>query len=124
MSEAVLREECARRWLECFDEADRPNAAKLLALVKLVPGNLLREEITTLLEQRLADGATPIALFNKSERRLWKGRLHRLFKEKRMANGKGAGLKTTGAEGNAGPALVPRQRSVDEMIGSEGVIAN
>ena len=107
-----------------MDEADRPNAAKLLALVKLVPGDLLREEITTLLERRLADGETPVALFNESERRMWNGEPNRLFKETTRANGKGVGLKTTRAEGKAGPALVPRQRNIDEKIGSEGVMAN
>ena len=124
MSEAVLLEKRARQWLERFDEADRPNAAKLLALVKLVPGDHLREEITTLLARRLADGETPVALFNESERRMWKGRPNRLFKEETRANGKGVGLKTTRAEGRAGPVLVPRQRNVDEKIGSEGVMAN
>ena len=124
MSEAVLHEERARQWLERFDEADRPNAAKLLALVKLVPGDLLREEITMLLERRLSDGGTPVALFNESERRMWKGRPNRLFKEETRANGKGVGDKTTRAEGKAGPSLVPRQRNVDEKIGSEGVMAN
>lgn len=124
MSETVLHEERVRQWLEHFDEADRPNAGKLLALVKLVPGDLLREEITTLLERRLSEGKKPVALFNESERRMWKGSPNRLFEEETRANGKGIGQKTTRAEGKTGPALVPRQRSVDEKIGSEGVMAN
>ena len=124
MSETVLHKKRARQWLERFDEADRPDAAKLLALVKLIPGDLLREEITTLLERRLTDGETPVALFNESERKMWNGKPNRLFEEKRRANGKGVGQKMTRAEGKAGPALVPRQRNVDEKIGSEGVMAN
>lgn len=124
MSEAVLNEGRVRQWLKRFDEADRPNAAMLLDLVKLIPGDLLREGMTTLLERRLADGETPVALFNESERGMRLGQPHRLFREKRRANGEGVGQKTTRAEGNVGPALVPRQRNIDEKIGSEGVMAN
>lgn len=124
MSKAILSQIDASRWLDQFDPVDRADAAKLLALVKLVPSDLLRAEFTGLLAHRLACGETPVGLFNESERRVWKAQPNRLFKEKTRKNPAAKGKKIARAYGDAGPPLVPRQRYVDEEIGSEGVMAN
>ncbi len=124
MTKTFLSQVDATQWLDQFDAADRTDAAKLLALVRLVPSDLLRAEFIGLLEDRLARGKTPVGLFNESERRKWKGKPNRLFKEKKRANPAAKGKKIARAYGNAGPPLVPRQHYVDEEIGSEGVMAN
>lgn len=124
MVKAVVHDRLVRAWVEQFDEADRASAATLATLIKLVPGDVFRRELTACLQGRLDTCSTPIALYNESERRKWNGVPHRLFQEKARANGKGKGQKTIRAFGKAGPALVPRQRQVAEEIGSEGVVGN
>ena len=117
----ILDQPVVETWLGQFDVADRSLAAKLVALIRLVPGNRFRNQMTVLLEERLKAGSTPIALFNETERQKWKGQPHRLFPEKTR---KRKGVSTTRACGNVGPALIPRQRYVHEQIGSEGVVSN
>ncbi|PJF08426.1 hypothetical protein [Pseudorhodobacter sp. MZDSW-24AT] len=125
MSKAVLIQSDATQWLDHFGISDRANAAKLLALVTLVPSDLLREKIIGLLEERLKSEPGPVALFNESERRKWKGEPNRLFKnEEKRANSARKGKRIVRTVGSRGPALVPQQRYIDELIGSEGVVGN
>jgi len=83
MREIILSQTSSCQWLDQFEDADRVAAANLLALVKLVSGDVLRREFTKLLEDRLGSGETPVGLFNESERRMWRGKPNRLFKEKK-----------------------------------------
>jgi hypothetical protein len=124
MNKAILEQAEVRTWIDQFASGDRIEAAKLLALVKLVPSDVLRAELIGLLKRRLAAGGQPIALFNESERRMWKGKPNRLFKEEVRANPKIKSKKISRAVGKIGPELVPRQRSIDDEVGSEGVMAN
>src|SRR5687768_12083401 len=114
MCKAVLDQTDATLWLAHFEDSDRANAAKLLALIKLVPSDLLREKIIGTLEERLKSEPGSVALFNESERRKWKGEPNRLFtNELKRANPKKKGKKIVRSVGNRGPALVPRQRYID-----------
>lgn len=119
-----IAEPLIRAWVNQFDEKDRADAALLASVIKLVPADVFRRDLTTILQGRLDLGPRPIALFNETERRTWKGQPHRLFKEKSHASKTQRGKKSVRAYGKAGPSLVPRQRSVAEEVGSEGVVAN
>lgn len=112
----MLKHNCAQAWLAQFGKGDRSAAEKLLALVTLVSSDEFRSGLTALLEDRLKAGPQPIALYNEVEQRHWKGVPNRLFKEPCR--------KIKRACGRSGPALMPRQRSIDEEVGSEGVVAN
>lgn len=116
MAPAILSHNLAQQWLVQFDESDRSAAAKLLGFVTLVSSDEFRSELTALLEERLQAGANPIALYNEVERGHRKGVPNRLFKEPRR--------KVRRACGRSGPALVQRQRNIDEEVGSEGLVAN
>ena len=120
----ILADANVRRWLDQFEDNDRPSVAKLTALIQLVSGDRLRRDLVRLLEERICADPTPVALYNESERRKWKGIPNRLFEETVRANPKRKGKKIWRVTGKVGPALVPRQRFVDERVGSEGVIAN
>lgn len=102
-------------WLNRFGVDDQPRAGLLLSTVKLVSADEFVADMNDLLERHLGDGATPIALYNETERGHRGGVPHRLFAEPRR--------KLKRATGKAGPALVPRQRQVDEEVGSEGTLA-
>ena len=112
----VLSHDCTQAWISQFDENDRIAAAKLLGLVRFVSSDEFRSGLTNLLDERLKVGALPIALYNEVERGHRKGVAHRLFKESRS--------KVKRASGGPGPALVPRQRNIDEKVGSEAIVAN
>ncbi|MCT4334773.1 hypothetical protein MU516_18190 [Paracoccus sp. YLB-12] len=124
MSQAILEQDDVRAWVRQFSSGDQIEAAKLLALVKLVPSDFFRSEYISLLSRRLSAGEQPVGLFNESERRMWKGKPNRLFKEKIRANPNVKGKKIARAFGKVGPDLVPRQRNIDEEVGSEGILAN
>lgn len=116
MSRAVLSHARAQEWLAQFEENDRSAAAKLLGLVTLVSSDEFRSGLTALLDDRLKAGAHPVALYNEAERGHRKGVPHRLFEEPRR--------RVKRAIGRSGPELVPRQRNIDEEVGSEAVVAN
>jgi hypothetical protein len=115
MSKSFLDHDRTRAWLEQFGEDDRPRAAKLASVLTLVSADEFAAELTRLLGIRLVNGRQPVALYNETERRHWKGKPNRLFTERRG--------KVLRAVGKTGPPLVPRNRSVDEEVGSEGVVA-
>ena len=121
---AVFVDPKIRAWIDQFSETDRSDAALLASLIQFVPGDVFRRDLTEYLESRLHNGGTPIALYNESERRKWKGQPNRLFQEKYRSNHKRSGKKSHRAYGKVGPALIPRLRHVAEEIGSEGVVAN
>lgn len=113
-----------KAWVDQFDEADRADAAILASLIRLVPGDAFRRDLTRVLEDRLRIGPNPMALYNETERKKWNGQPNRLFPETSRASKMQKGKKTVRAYGRVGPPLVPRQRQVAEEIGSEGVVAN
>ena len=113
-----------KAWVDQFEEADRADAAILASLIRLVPGDAFRRDLTRVLEDRLRIGPNPVALYNETERKKWKGQPNRLFPETSRASKMQKGKKTVRAYGRVGPPLVPRQRQVAEEIGSEGVVAN
>lgn len=124
MTNTILDEPKVRAWIKQFGFADQANAATLVSLVKLIPGDRFRLSLTKLLDERWKAGALPVALYNESERKKWNGQPHRLFPEKSRANPLRKGKKIVRAIGKNGPALVPRQRSIAEEVGSEGIVAN
>lgn len=113
-----------KAWVDQFDEDDQADAALLASVVRLVPGDAFRRDLTRLLEERLQNGCTPVAFFNETERKKWKGRPNRLFPELSRASKSQKGKHTLRAYGRVGPPLVPRQRQVAEEVGSEGIVAN
>ena len=125
MGKAVLEHPKLQHWVNQFSEADRADAAVLAALIKIVPADVFRRDLTACLQERLDHGDSPIALYNESERRKRKGVPNRLFgKDSVRASRTHKGKKSVRAIGKTGPALVPRQRNVAEEVGSEGVVAN
>lgn len=100
-------------WLDQFEAGDRSNARLMLSAVKLVSADEFTDAMMGALDDLAANGKK-LALYNETERPRRNGRPHRLFKE--------TTTKVKRATGN-GPALVPRQRQVDESVGSEGVVA-
>lgn len=124
MEAIYLKRSDTDRWLNQFDVSDQADAEMLLSLVKFVSSDALRSEFINLLEDRLADGATPIGLFNETERRMWRGKPNRLFKEKKRAHPVKIGKKVTRAYEKCGPRPVPRHHNVNPQIGSEGIMAN
>lgn len=115
MSKTFLDHHRTQAWLDQFRTEDRWGAAKLAASLRLVSADEFAAGLTQLLSDRLHAGEGPIALYNETERRFWRGRPNRLFKEPRQ--------KVLRAVGVNGPSLVPRGRTVDQEVGSEGTVA-
>jgi len=116
MTSEFLDHDRTQIWLDQFLAEDRHQAAKLASVLQLVSADQFSEGLNGLLADRVCAGPTPIALYNETERRFWKGKPNRLFEEPRR--------KVLRAEGVKGPALVPRDRTVDQQVGSEGVVAS
>jgi len=116
MENAFLDHQLTSAWLDQFSSTDRAHAAKLAATLTLVSADDFAEGIIGLLDKALANGQKPVALYNETEQRKWKGVPNRLFKE--------PARNVLRATGVTGPSLVPRHRTVDQEVGSEGVIAN
>jgi len=121
---STIMQPLVKAWVDQFEETDRADAAILASLIRLVPGDAFRRDLTRVLEDRLRIGPNPVALYNETERKKWKGQPNRLFPETSRASKTQKGTKTVRAYGRVGPPLVPRQRQVAEEIGSEGVVAN
>lgn len=104
----------AVHWLNQFDREDRRDAKRLLSVIRNVTADEFHDEMTTLVQSRVEADPSPVGLFVETERRHWKGRAHRLFREE--------GGKHRRAVGN-GPPIISPARTVDPEVGSEGLIA-
>ncbi|MGV2129491.1 phosphoribosyltransferase-like protein [Agrobacterium vitis] len=113
MTSNVFDNDRVAAWLDQFEAGDRANASLMLSAVKLVSADEFTDAMMGILDS-LAAKKKRLALYNETERPRRNGRPHRLFTE--------TTTKVKRATGN-GPALVPRQRYVDESVGSEGVVA-
>lgn len=113
MTSNLFDNERVSAWLNQFESGDRANASLMLSAVKLVSADEFNDAMMAMLDRIAAKGRR-LALYNETERPRRDGKPTRLFKETKTKVKRAFGI---------GPALVPRQRYVDEAVGSEGVVA-
>ena len=101
-------------WLQQFDRSDREDAERLLSAIRWVGANEFRKRMRKVLRARANQLPSPVGMYVESEQGHRKGRAHRLFSEK--------GYKHRRAVG-AGPPIVRPRRTVDQEVGSEGIVA-
>lgn len=106
--------EVVDHWLNQFDRGDRRDAQRLLAAIRNVTADEFHDAMTDLVRSRVEADPWPVGLFVETERGHWRGRAHRLFKEK--------GRKHRRAVGS-GPPIIHPARTVDPEVGSEGLVA-
>jgi hypothetical protein len=112
----LLTEKC-RLWLEQFALSDRPDAERLLSEFKFVDADTFRHNLSTLITGRLPRDE-PAAFYVERE---VPSTTKTMYPEKKQSRGKGKKPKRR-AEGLARDVIRPRY--VNQVVGSEGVIAS
>ena len=101
-------------WLQQFDRRDREDAERLLSAIRSVSADEFRKRMGKMLRARANQLSGPVGMYVESKRGHWKGRAHRLFSE--------TGYRHRRAVG-AGPPVIRPRRTIDQEVGSEGIIA-
>jgi len=57
---STIMQPLVKAWVDQFEEADRADAAILASLIRLVPGDAFRRDLTRVLEDRLRIGPNPV----------------------------------------------------------------